>query len=220
MTTVIDYNQVIQEMVVFLRNQDIYTVTERGVTTANATGTFATTSSLLINKTNVRNIRSIVVGGVTKTFGTDYTVDYTYLDTTIKCKISFVAAQTGAYVISHDYGTDIIFSDWPREDLSIGSFPRCSVQLIGDDSVDASLPGDIEESNLSFGISVFDVSVKEVDTTHTAIKEDIIANKKDFYYLRYVQRLNYGPLLPFPAGKNKVLFKTMNYLSRFNLETE
>ena len=220
MTSVFDNVEAIEEIVVFLKNSDIYTTTERGVTTDSDTGTFSADSTHLIAVSNVKNIRSITVASSPLTFGTDYTVDYSYDDSgTIKCQISFTSPQTGAYTISYDYGTDIIRSGSPRTDLTIGSFPRVGVYEIGDNNEDIDLPGSTEQLVQTFAIAVYDVKVRNIDSKLGTIKEKMIANKADFFHHTYVKKLNKGPLLPFAGGRGKVQFKTMNYISNFNIET-
>ena len=90
------------ELVNFLRNSDIFTITQRGVTTYSDTGTFtaASTHTLGNTPTTSKNVRSVVVGGTTLTYGSEYTVNFS------TGVISFVAAQTGVYTISYDSGAD------------------------------------------------------------------------------------------------------------------
>ena len=96
MTENIDLWAIKNELVTNLRNWDILTTTQRGVTTTTDTGTWTAATSHLINRNNVRNIRSITVDTSPLSFGNDYTIDYTYDDSgTIKCKIDLVSAQTG-----------------------------------------------------------------------------------------------------------------------------
>lgn len=220
MVTVNDYAEIKEELVVFLRNQDIYTTTQRGVTTTTATGTWSSATSQLINKTNVRNIRSITVDGTPLAFGTDYTVDYSFSDTTIKCKISLVAAQTGDYIITYDYGTDKIFPSLAKNELTISSFPRIGIHIIGDANSDIDMPGDMEESVISFTVAVYDKKTNAIDATLKLIRAAFIGNKKAFYYLTYVRRLSTGPLLPFNLAKGgKVYLRAIDYLSPYNFET-
>ncbi len=66
-----------EELLVFLRNQDIISTTNRGVTTV--TGTFsgdgsATVFTLLNHP--VKNVRTVTVGGSSQSFGHDYSVSY------------------------------------------------------------------------------------------------------------------------------------------------
>ncbi|GAG36961.1 unnamed protein product, partial [marine sediment metagenome] len=69
----ISEDNILDEIEKELRNNDILTVVERNVTTDTASGTVTADPSLLINVSNIKNIRSITVGGSPITFGTDYT---------------------------------------------------------------------------------------------------------------------------------------------------
>jgi len=218
MTTIIDYNEIKEELIVFLRNADIFSTTERNVSTAQDTGTFSSTSTHLIAVTNIKNIRSITVGGSPITFGTDYTVDYDFLDTTIKTKITFTAAQTGAYNISYDYGSDIIFPDFPRVDLNPESFPRMCIDIIGDNSVENELDGTSKDTTLSFSVIVFDDNITNIDNKLKDVRTALIANHKLFYYLRYTQRLTTGALGYFGNIKNNIKMRNIDYLAPHNIE--
>lgn len=218
MATVIDYNEIKEELVVFLRNADIFTITQRNVTTTTDTGTFSSANTHLINVANIKNIRSIVVGVSTLTFGTDYTVDYDYSDTTIKTKITFTVAQTGAYVITYDYGSDIIFPEFPRVDLSVTSFPRLAVEIIGDSSEENELSGDSKDTNITFTISVYDSNNKNIDTKLKTIREKLLENQKGFYNLRYVQRLTTGPRVYFGEVRNNIKVRNIDYIAPHNIE--
>jgi hypothetical protein len=219
MTSVKDNKAIKKEVARFLRNQDIFTITVRSVATTTATGTFASATSHTLNVTNIKNIRSIVVGATTLVYGTDYEYDEDYFDTTIKCKITFVAAQTGDYTITYDYGTDKIFPDLPQDTLSIGSFPRIGVEMIGEDSEDSEVTGDAEITTITFAIYVYSADADDIDDYIKTIKEKFIANKKSFYNLRYVRKIRVGPLLPFAGGNKKIFFKSIDYISPLNEET-
>lgn len=218
MTTVIDYNEIKEELVFFFRNSDIFTVSERNVTTTADTGTFSADSSYTINKTNVKNIRSIVIDSVTLVYGTDYTVDIDFLDSTVKCKISFVSAQTGDYTISYDYGTDIIFTDFPRTDLKVSSFPRMVVDIIGDNSEENELSGLSKNTTVSFSVIVYSKKNKDIDTRLYSVRESIAANQSNFYNLRYIRKLTTGPIGYFGQSRNNIKMRNVDFLSPFNIE--
>ena len=81
-----------EELVVFLRNQDLISISDRGVSTEQDTGTFTadSTHTLATNPLFVKNVRNVNVASADLTFGTDYTVNY---DTGV---ITFTPAVTGA----------------------------------------------------------------------------------------------------------------------------
>jgi len=167
-----------QEQVDFLRNQDIFTTTQRGVTTANATGTLSGTKVITISRTNVKNIRSITVDAVPKYLGTDWTVNYKHAT---GCVITFGSNQTGDYVVSHDYGTDKIFPDFPRDDLTIDSYPRIAVDILNVGMDAFGIGGDNFISNVAFTVVVYDKKSADLDGYIQAIKEAYVAAPKDFY---------------------------------------
>jgi len=215
----IDITNIVQELAVFIKNSDIFTITQRGVTTTADTGTFAGDSSYLIDKTNVKNIRSIVVAAVTLELKDDYTADYYYDDAgTKKCKITFIAAQTGAYTITYDYGnSDKIYPDFPRPDLTLGSFPRVGMGIIGIDSGDVGF-GNAMSSDITIQINVYDDGVQDIDGYLDAIRIAIIDARDDFKYLRRLVPVGTGPLIKSAFGSDKIMQKSLDVISILNYE--
>lgn len=216
MSTTIDYYKIKEEVAMFLRNSDVYTTTVRGVTTTTKTGTLSNQSTITISVANVKNIRSVTVASVLKTYVADYTVD---LDSNSVCLITFTAPQTGAYSVVYDAGPDKIFTDLPRADLSLSSFPRLSVDMIGDSSDDIELSGSTKQSNVSFSIYVYDFNTDNIDNTLKIIREKFLGNQSKFHYFGYTKRIRTGPLLIWATyGNTKIMLKTMDYMSGFNYE--
>lgn len=219
MTTVIDYKKIKDEIVMILRNGDVFTITERGVTTTTDTGSWSSISTHLINVNNIKNIRSITVDAIPLTFGTDYTYNIDYNDVgTKKCQITLNTAQTGSYVITYDYGIDKIYPDYPRTDLTISSYPRISVGIIGDTSSEESADGSIKEASVSLSISAYDENAENVEDYLKSVRTILLANQKLLYYSKYLYRLASGPLVQF--GNYKIQTRNIDYLSVYNLETE
>lgn len=204
------------EQVVFLRNNDIFTTTQRGVTTANATGTLSGTKVITISRTNVKNIRSITVAAVNKYLGTDYTVDYNHAS---GCVITFGANQTGDYVVSHDYGSDKIYPDFPRDDLTISSYPRIAVDILNV-GIDAfGIGGDQFISNVAFTIVIYDNTSDAIDEYLQTIKDLYVTNAKSFYYLKFIKSTLIGPTINSPDKKNEIMSKNLDLLGMFEVDT-
>ena len=204
-----------QEQVVFLRNQDIFTTSQRGVTTANATGTLSGTKVITISTAAIKNIRSITVAAVTKNLGTDYTVVYGNTSTVI----TFGSNQTGDYIVSHDYGTDKIFPDMPRDDLDIDSYPRISVDILSAPGDAFGIGGDSFISDVAFSVIVYDDDSDDIDEYVDAIKDVYITNAKNFFYLPFIKRILIGPTIDSPDKKNEIMQKNIDYVAQFNVET-
>ncbi len=217
--TTLDYWKIKQEIVVFVRNSDIFTTTQRGVTTQTDSDVFTDVDSFIIVKTNVKNIRSIVISGSTLTLA-DYSVSYG--DGTTNCIITFTNTQNGAYTIRYDYGTDKIFPDFPRGDLSISSFPRIATDLINVVTSPGGF-GNVNESEINFTIVVYDKKAEDIANYLTTIRNKFVANHITFVHLsQYVRPTNTGPLLksPFEKGKDKILQQNIDFASPFKFEIQ
>jgi hypothetical protein len=211
----LDQNEILGEVVVSLRNANILTTTQRGVTTTTQTGT-VNAASLTIGVDNVKNIRTITVGSTALVFGSDYLVDYDYNNT---CLVSFSVTQTGSYTATYDFGSDRIFAGYPRNDLTISSFPRIAVDFI-----------DISSETGGFGnvnLNRYDVSVvnyapkkEDVRSTSKAIRSWCITNQNSLFYLRLIKPTLQGPVVVgnFEAFKNKMFQQNLDFRSILNLE--
>jgi len=206
-----------EEIVVFLRNSDIFTTTVRGVTTVteefdgddNATD-FAVTQA------TIKNVRSVTVGGVAQSFGTDYTVNYSTKT------VSFTTAPatgTDNVDIQYDYGTDKIFPDFPRPDLTISSFPRIGVDLIGVSSEPGGF-GNVNASDIDFMVVVYAATTKDISNYITTIRQKFIDAQKSFYYMNDVRPLRIGPIINNPTEKTKDKIEQQNIDFRSYLNYE
>lgn len=210
----------LEELVFFIRNSDIFSISERGVTTEEDTGTFASDSTHLIADSQIKNIRSIVVSAVTLEFGTDYTYDTDFDDTTKKTKITFTSAQTGAFTITYDTGTDKIFPDFPKNNLSVSSYPRISVDIISTSS-DLLGYGNQKVANttdVSFTTVVYANKSKTIRQTLDTIRNAIIEAQNSFFYLKIVTPDNSGPIINDDDRKNEIMHGNMDFLSTLNIE--
>lgn len=214
MTSVIDIYDVREELVFTLRNADILSTSERNVTTYTDTGTFSADSTHTVGNspTQLKNVRSITVAGSPLSFSDDYT----YVTNT--GVITFTSPQTGAYSIQYDSGTDKIFSDFPKTNLSVSSFPRIAVDVIGMNTVTSDVGANTNMTELSLTINVYSPSTKDIDTYITSIKTHFIQNKKTFSYLDFVEIRGVGNLREFIPGQQKIFMRNIDYYAPFNLE--
>ena len=208
-----------QELVVFLRNADIIAVGTRGVATTTDSGTWSSDTSHLIAVTNIKNIRSITVDAAPLAFGTDYTVDYYFLDTTIKTKITLNAAQSGDFVITYDFGTDKIWPDFPRDDLSISSYPRIAVDILSVGSTAFGIGGNEDISNILFTVVVYGQEIKEINNYLTAVRTAFLESRSAFFYLRFIKPTSIGPLLEDPTKRQEIMHQNLDFESMFNVES-
>jgi hypothetical protein len=209
-----------QELIVFLRNQDVLSTTVRDVTTTTQRATPAPGySTVTISRVNVRNVRSITVATISKSFGYDYTVEYTHnAGATQDCLITFNANQTGEYIITYDYGTDRIFPDYPRPDRTLASYPVVAVETISSSTKEISLGATNGLTEVIYTAAAYAASERTVEGIIKLIKEAVMAHKKDLYYLRFITVAGTGPLLKTPMMNDKIVQRNIDLRSPFNLE--
>lgn len=207
--------QIKQEITVFIRNQDIISTSDRGVTTSQDTGTFSgdSTHTLATNPTLCKNVRDVTVAGSLLDFGDDYTVNYT------TGVISFTSPQTGAYVINYDQGsTDKIYPDYPQPYLKLSQFPRIAVDVISGITREVELGTASNFTNYIVNIVCYDKDQDDVESIVSAVREDIIDNKKNFYYFPFIGPTALGPLIPSPFGQNKIFQRNQDCEIQFVYE--
>lgn len=204
-----------EEITVFLRNTDIISISDRGVTTSQDTGTFASdsTHTLDTNPTLAKNVRNVNVSSSDLTFGTDYTVNYT------TGVISFVSAQTGDYIIDYDQGsTDRIYPDYPQPYLKLNQFPRVAVDIISGTTDEIGIGADVNQTEYLISITCYDKNQENVETMIAAVRSNLIDNKKNFFYSPFITPLTTGPLIPSSFGENKVMQRNQDAAVRFIFE--
>lgn len=216
---VLDYFKIKEEMVIFLRNSDVFSVTTRGVTTTTNSGTWTANTSYLIAVTNIRNIRSITVDATPLTYGLDYQTDYYYNDAgTRKCKITLTTAQTGDFVITYDYGTDRIFPDFPQSNLTINDFPRIVVDLISVETLEGGM-GNVHRNKIFFTTIIYSTSKTEILNLMTSVRTKYINNITSFYYVgRWIRPISTGPMIVNDKGSNKVFQQNIDFEAPLNYE--
>ncbi len=212
----LDLNEFFEEMTVFLRNQNIFTVSERGVTTV--TDEFdgdAAETDFQINRTNVKNVRTVTVGGAGQSFGTDYLVNYN--DANDKTTITFSSAPgsgTDNVDIQYDYGTDTIFPDFPKPDLTLSDFPRIGFGDISERSQPGQAGAGTNLTENVISIIVYEINKRNLRSRRKSLKDAILSNELNFFYVTEIRYLGSGPVLksPFEFGRDKVNQQNVDFI--------
>lgn len=203
------------EIAVFLRNNDVMTITDRQVTTDTIEDTIDATE-YIINKSNVKNIRKVEIDTDTLNFGKDYKVNYNHGPEN-DCKLTFTINQTGNIKITYDYGADRIFTDRPRDDLKINSYPRISVEEISKSTNPLSLYGQDFISERIFQITVFAENQDYIETVIEKIEQLFRTNAKKMYHSKWVYPTSKGNLQKSPNRSDTILSKNVDLLSQFEI---
>lgn len=216
MSTLNQY-KILEEVVFKLRNADIFTTTQRNVTTATATDTIAGTT-ILIAVNNVKNVRSVKIGSTTMRYGYDYSVD---VNNAGGCLITFTASQNDTYEVVYDYGSDKIFTGYPRQDLTISAFPQIAVEFINITSDNGGF-GNVNQNQYDISIVAYTTRKEDLRNYIGAIRQTIINNMNGFYYLKVVKPSLIGPigLGEFEKFKDRIFQQNIDIRSILNLEIQ
>jgi len=204
-----------EEFVNFLRNQDLISVSDRGVTTYGETQslTAAGTAILSNSPTLLKNVRSIIVGGTALVYGTNYSVNF---DTGL---ITFGSNQTGTAVFSYDSGSsDRIFYDYPQPYLKLKDFPRMGFDIISAVTNEVELGAGSTDTEYILSIVAYDADQDNVESMISSTRESILDNKKNFYYIPFITPTNMGSIIVSPFGQSKIMQRNQDCLVKFVFE--
>lgn len=200
-----------KEVVNFLRNLDVISISDRGVTTV-ASETFSgdtVETEFTLAQTIVKNVRIVTIGAATQTFGEDYTIDYT------GNKVVFgtpPASGTDNIDISYDYGaSDSIFPDFPQPFLKVSDFPRISADIIGGNSQISEIGGTAIRTSYLMSVIFYDVDQNNIEGMYDTVRQAINENKKSFYYVDYISPIGIGARIVSPFGEQKVLQRNLDF---------
>jgi len=214
-----------QEILVFLRNSDILSTTQRGVTTKTDTFT-ATAGQTVFTLTSytVRNIRSVTVASVTKNAYFDFTPAYN------QGSASTVTLHSGATVgdsvaIQYDYSSGLIEKIFPDYPISTPLFPTDLPRIGFDFEASRTTPIGIGSPNwltdYLVRIKMFEYgNYKNIDATLTVLRTKIKAAQKSFYHFQLATVSSMGPVISHTAEKRGAVFERFLDLEcRFGFET-
>jgi len=197
-----------QELVVFLRNQDILSISERGVSTTTDNFTAAGgVKTFTLTNTNAKNIRSVEVNSSEINFGSDYSVDYT---TAI---VSIPSVNDGDTVdIEYDYGNnDRIFPDYPQPYTKLSQFPRVGFDIISARTREVDIGAASNTTFYTVSMSCYDRSQQNVEELVATLREKIMDNKKNFYNFTFITPVTMSPLIVSPFGQDKIMQRSHDF---------
>jgi len=222
----LNIEQVREELCNTLRSNDVFSITLRGVTTKTDTLT-ATAGQTILNLTfpSVHNIRSLTVNATPYSLFKDYTINWT--TGVITMNVGLTLAD--AVIVIYDYGaTDKIYPDFPREDISLKSYPRIGIQLVGTSTEPLGLGGMVHISDLMITIGTWmpvnkdsDITgalggTNDMSVTLSKIRDVIRANAKSFYTFKYIYPSGTTPIMS--STNNKIIQQGENFIIKFVVE--
>lgn len=125
----LDLQQVRDELCNFLRQGDVLSTSVRGVsrvTSSYSVGVGGESAHTFTGNIPVRDFKVLTVDAIPKYFLRDYTMNW---NTGV---LTWNTPLTNGQVVVYqlDFGSgDKIFPDYPREDLTLTSFPRVGIEI-------------------------------------------------------------------------------------------
>jgi len=178
-----------KELLIFLRNQNVLSLAQRGVAT-NVESFNGAPPQVIFDLSvgaGLKNVRSITVSGAPLSEYDDYTVDY---EGTNPGRITFTVAPAGGVnnvVITFDSGDgDSIYPDFPRTDISIESYPRISIDIVDITTNPFGVGNTHKISNIRVTVHILSTSLKEVEEITEAVRNAFLDNATTFWHFQYI----------------------------------
>lgn len=227
-----DQQKMKTEMVVFLRNSDILSTAQRGVTTDSSVATATASQTLFtISHNVVRNIRYVTVNGASKSAYTDYTPDYKAASSTVTFLTGLTNGDKVDIGLDYSSGTvEKIWSDYPEIEYLPSAIPRVGFDIIAQRTEPLGIGDTNWLTDAMMTIKVYDSNLKAVDGYITTIRSKVKAAQRAFYHFPLITIGNVGPPLLHDfvskvqnSGKarlaGKVFEKAIDLICRFNYES-
>jgi len=216
MTNITNEYTLQEELVVFARNQDILTITERGVTTATDTLTYTTGApTFTLTHSGVRNIRFVTVAGSTQTSYRDFTPTYNSGTFTL----TSTPTPSDTVITNYDYGTiDTVYSELPRAIVDRMSLPRLMVKCLTGNTEEFALGAGSNITDRMITFQVWATTVKKVNNVTTNIRTSIIKNKKNLYNAPFIKINTVSPLKTDISQEPEIFSKAIDCDARFIVE--
>ena len=212
--------QIKDEFLYFLRNQDVFSISQRGVSTGTSIVSCVGTTQVLINSNVVKNIRQVLIGSTALIYGSGYTINPNFtIGTSDQCLITFTSAQTGTATVTYDYGsTDKIFPDYPQPTIKLSNLPRMGFDLLSGETKEMSIGAYGNWSEYLLSLNVYDDQQSVVDATISTVRQKVMQNKKNFYYITFLTPIAAGPIIVSPFGEQKIIQRNQDFAVKYIFE--
>ena len=210
----VDYDKIIDEIVVTLRNS----LTDRQSRTESTTDTFVGDGSAtrfeLTNdldsksRHKLMNITSVTVDGTAQTNYTSYIAGYSKDDPDLGFIRFWNSPSTAeAIIVNYDWRYSFIYTEDPRLDLSLDSYPMISVQIRGKPS-EAGCGGKSTKHEITITIVIVDIKRNYVENIINEISTFFVEedNKKGFHNFQYIFIDDISDIVPSSDDLNDIVY--------------
>lgn len=221
---VIEQDKIKEELLNRLRNSDIISVSDRGLTTVtneSHTGT-GTQKIFTLNNDGVKNIREVKIDSVVQTPIADYTYSLLTASTTNKQIVFEVAPTLSSNIeVSYDYGSgDKIYDDFPIGQVKEDKYPRIGFDIISESTELQSFDRVLYQSNLLISFFAYGIGKNQTMDLANQVRTFLISIREDLQRLRYIEPKARGKLtkhLPFD-GVGRIFKQNCDFSAPFEFE--
>jgi len=213
--TRVNFRLILDELVLFLRNN----LTDRRSRALSNTETFTgddTTTTFTLtgdldsrDRHKIMNVKSLIVAGTSQTFYSDYIVGFRKSSPDLG-KIRFWNAPANAASISirYQYAYHFVFPESPRVDLTTNAYPRVSVQLFNTFPKDVAIGGKVTKHDIIVQITVVDEKRDYTEDLIMEIKNLFVREsiKHGFFNFDYIMEPKLTPLVPNGEDPNDTVY--------------
>jgi len=212
----IDVLKIREELEVFLRNADVMSVVRRGVSTyVDVFTAYAGQTTFTLTKPGVKNIRLVKKNGTPILRYVQYTPDYHEG----KIVLSTPASVGNTIEITYDAGVgDKIYSDLPRLDISLDSYPRVGFDDISHANTEQALGGSLIRTDILISLIVYAATKEECLEIWQSCRDAILANKKSFHFFQFITLAGAGPMAKSAGRHEKIVQKNQDFRIPFEFE--
>jgi len=219
----IDYKQIKEELLNRIRNADVLTISERGVTTTTDSfnGDNIQTQFTLTNS-GIKNIREVRVDTNIQTPLVDYT--YTLTETDENNKVITFTTPPGVGIlnveIDYDYSSsgDKIYDDFPLAEISIDSYPRIGFEIISDNTTLESFNRQLYQTELLISFQAFGVGRNATEDILSNLRQHLMDNRNNLVRLTYIEPRGRSRILSVESTNGKIFKRTTDFAAPFEFE--
>lgn len=221
--TTIDLVKAREEIMIFLRNSDILSTTQRGVTTK--TDTFTATAGqtvFTLSSYTVRNIRTVTVQSVAKKAYFDYTPSY---NTGSASSIVFLTGLTlnDAVSITYDYSSgtaEKVWPDYPQLMYLPTDCPRLGFDFISMRTKPIGIGTTGWLTDALVRVKAYDIGTyRTIDAFFTTLRSALMTSQKAFYHFQVAHPPEMSGIIIHPELSKTVFERSMDIELRFGFES-
>jgi hypothetical protein len=172
-----------EEFLNLIRSGDVFDITYRKVTTTTDNIVGLAGSTVTLTNQGVKNIRSLKIDTVLQTLYVDYDINIQNKTKITSSTINLTIALTGGEDVEvvYDHSTqaegDKIYSDFPEDHLTVGSFPRIGFEIDSIANNNRSSTDTLQQKNVLINFIVIAPN-SSIDIYEQSLYDLIFANRK------------------------------------------